>query len=234
MRKIIKKIIEAITSRDKKSDSDVSGTETAEGGETSKAAHRTISLENLLGISKEPEQELELRIIGLFSSVEEEKIAELIQVLLYLNETNRILPEGEERKPIQFYLNTYGGSADDMFAMYDIMKDVMQETEIHTIGVGKVMSAGTLLLAAGTKGKRKIGRNCRVMIHNVAAGNFGNLPNLANELEAIQQLQDDYITAMVANTNFTRKKLERLLNEKVNIYLSAEEAVKYGLADEIM
>lgn len=234
MRKIIKKIIEAITSRDKKSDSDVSGTETAEGGETSKAAPRTISLENLLGISKEPEQELELRIIGLFSSVEEEKIAELIQVLLYLNETNRILPEGEERKPIQFYLNTYGGSADDMFAMYDIMKDVMQETEIHTIGVGKVMSAGTLLLAAGTKGKRKIGRNCRVMIHNVAAGNFGNLPNLANELEAIQQLQDDYITAMVANTNFTRKKLERLLNEKVNIYLSAEEAVKYGLADEIM
>ena len=206
MRKIIKKIIEAITSRDKKSDSDVSGTETAEGGGTSKAAPRTISLENLLGISKEPEQELELRIIGLFSSVEEEKIAELIQVLLYLNETNRILPEGEERKPIQFYLNTYGGSADDMFAMYDIMKDVMQETEIHTIGVGKVMSAGTLLLAAGTKGKRKIGRNCRVMIHNVAAGNFGNLPNLANELEAIQQLQDDYITAMVANTNFTRKK----------------------------
>jgi ATP-dependent protease ClpP protease subunit len=72
------------------------------------------------------------------------------------------------------------------------------------------------------------------MIHNVAAGNFGILPNLTNELEAIQQLQEDYITAMVENTNFTRKKLEKLLNEKVNIYLSAEEAVKYGLADEIM
>ena len=69
---------------------------------------------------------------------------------------------------------------------------------------------------------------------DVAAGNFGTLPNLANELEAIQTLQDDYITAMVENTKFTRKKLEKLLNEKVNIYLSAEEAVKYGLADEIM
>ena len=233
MRKIIEKIIEAITSRDKISDSAASDTETAEG-ENPKAATKTISLENLLGISKQPEQELELRVIGLFSSVEDEKIAELIQALLYLNETNRVLPEGEEKKPIQFYLNTYGGSADDMFAMYDIMKDVMEETEIHTIGVGKVMSAGTLLLAAGTKGKRRIGRNCRVMIHNVAAGNSGNLPNLANELEAIQQLQDDYIAAMVENTNFTRKKLEKLLNEKVNIYLSAEEAVKYGLADEIM
>ena len=233
MRKIIEKIIEAITSRDKISDSAASDTETAEG-ENPKAATKTISLEYLLGISKQPEQELELRVIGLFSSVEDEKIAELIQALLYLNETNRVLPEGEEKKPIQFYLNTYGGSADDMFAMYDIMKDVMEETEIHTIGVGKVMSAGTLLLAAGTKGKRRIGRNCRVMIDNVAGGKVGNLPNLANELEAIQQLQDDYIAAMVENTNFTRKKLEKLLNEKVNIYLSAEEAVKYGLADEIM
>ena len=138
------------------------------------------------------------------------------------------------KEPVEFYINTYGGSADDMFAMYDVMQRVMEETEIHTIGVGKVMSAGTLLLAAGTKGKRKIGKSCRVMIHNVAAGNFGTLPNLANELEAIQQLQDDYITAMVENTKFTRKKLEKLLNEKVNIYLSAEEAVKYGLADEIM
>ena len=121
-----------------------------------------------------------------------------------------------------------------MFALYDVMEAVKEETEIHTIGVGKVMSAGTLLLAAGTKGKRKIGKNCRVMIHNVAAGNFGNLPNLANELEAIQRLQEDYISAMVDNTKFTRKKLEKLLNEKVNIYLDADEAVKYGLADEIM
>ena len=167
-------------------------------------------------------------------SVEDEKIAELTQALLYLNEMNRLLPEGEDKKPVEFYINTYGGSADDMFALYDVMQTIMQETEIHTIGVGKVMSAGTLLLAAGTKGKRKIGKNCRVMIHNVAAGNFGTLPNLANELEAIQQLQDDYITAMVENTKFTRKKLEKLLNEKVNIYLDAEEAVKYGLADEIM
>jgi ATP-dependent Clp protease protease subunit len=114
------------------------------------------------------------------------------------------------------------------------MEMVKEETEIHTIGVGKVMSAGTLLLAAGTKGKRKIARNCRVMIHNVAAGNFGILPNLTNELEAIQQLQEDYITAMVENTKFTRKKLEKLLNEKVNIYLSAEEAVKYGLACRVV
>jgi ATP-dependent Clp protease protease subunit len=96
------------------------------------------------------------------------------------------------------------------------------------------MSAGTLLLVAGTKGKRKIGRNCRVMIHNVAAGTYGILPNLANELEAIQQLQDDYINALAENTKLTKKKLAKLLNEKINIYFDAEEAVRHGLADEII
>jgi len=192
---------------------------------------KVVNLAEMLAGAAEPE----LRVIGLYSNVEDEKIAELTQALLYLNETNKMRDkEKEESKPIEFYINTYGGSADDMFALYDVMQKIQEETEIHTIGVGKVMSAGTLLLAAGTKGKRKIGKNCRVMIHNVAAGNFGILPNLTNELEAIQQLQDDYINAMVENTKFTRKSLQKLLNEKVNIYLSAEEAVKYGLADEIM
>jgi ATP-dependent Clp protease protease subunit len=204
---------------------------TGDQGVSSQEEPKVINLADMLGGSVEPE----LRVIGLYSAVEDEKIAELTQALLYLNETNKMRDkEKEESKPIEFYINTYGGSADDMFAMYDVMQQIMEETEIHTIGVGKVMSAGTLLLAAGTKGKRKIGKNCRVMIHNVAAGNFGILPNLTNELEAIQTLQDDYINAMVENTKFTRKKLEKLLNEKVNIYLSAEEAVKYGLADEIM
>jgi len=228
MREIIGKIIDIVLPP---KDKDTASKEAAPATTEVKA----VSLEQLLGgaLGDAP-AEPDLRVIGLYSSVEDEKIAELTQALLYLNEMNRLLPEDKEKKPVEFYINTYGGSADDMFAMYDVMQQVMKETEIHTIGVGKVMSAGTLLLAAGTKGKRKIGRNCRVMIHNVAAGNFGTLPNLANELEAIQRLQEDYISAMVDNTKFTRKKLEKLLNEKVNIYLDADEAVKYGLADEIM
>ena len=232
MRKIIGKILDIVLPPNKTVSKEAGSPESSSEQPTKTV--KTISLEQLLGGGEPPPKEPDLRVIGLYSSVEDEKIAELTQALLYLNEMNRLVPEGQEKKPVEFYINTYGGSADDMFAMYDVMQQVKEETEIHTIGVGKVMSAGTLLLAAGTKGKRKIGRNCRVMIHNVAAGNFGTLPNLANELEAIQQLQDDYITAMVENTKFTRKKLEKLLNEKVNIYLSAEEAVKYGLADEIM
>lgn len=178
--------------------------------------------------------DLDLRIIGLFSDVDQEKTAELTQLLIYLNEVNKIEKDPEKKKPIDFYISTYGGSADDMFALYDLMNIVKEDTDIKTIGLGKVMSAGVLLLAAGTKGQRQIGKNCRVMIHNVVAGNHGSLPNLTNELEAIQQLQDDYVDALVESTKLSKKKLKKILNEKVNVYLSAEEAIQYGIADIII
>ena len=178
--------------------------------------------------------DLDLRVIGLFSDVDQEKTAELTQLLIYLNEVNKAEKDEKKKKPIDFYISTYGGSADDMFALYDLMNIVKEDTDIKTIGLGKVMSAGVLLLAAGTKGQRRIGKNCRVMIHNVVAGNHGSLPNLTNELEAIQQLQDDYVDALVESTKLSKKKLKKILNEKVNVYLSAEEAVQYGIADIII
>tara|TARA_R110001583_G_scaffold161641_8_gene313802 strand:+ start:4251 stop:4913 length:663 start_codon:yes stop_codon:yes gene_type:complete len=178
--------------------------------------------------------DLDLRIIGLFSDVDQEKTAELVQLLIYLNELNKSEEDEENRRPIDFYISTYGGCADDMFALYDLMNIVKENTVIKTIGLGKVMSAGVLLLAAGTKGERRIGKNCRVMIHNVVGGTAGSLPNLTNELEAIQQLQDDYTSALVDNTKLTKTNLKRILNEKVNVYLSAEEAVEYGIADIII
>ena len=125
-------------------------------------------------------KEPDLRTIGIFTDVEPEKIAELVHALLYLNETNKMEPDPEKHMPIEFYISTYGGSADDMFALYDIMRQVKKTTEIHTIGMGKVMSAGVLILAAGTEGKRKIGENCRVMIHSVLGANHGSLHNMIN------------------------------------------------------
>ena len=199
--------------------------------ESPTSTDRVILLDpDALGGGDDPE----LRILGLFSDVEQEKIAEICQSMIYLNETNKNLKKDQEKKPIEFYVSTYGGNADDMFALYDLMNTIKETTEIHTIGLGKVMSAGVLILAAGTQGKRKIGRNCRVMIHNVVGGSYGALPNLTNEIEAIQQLQDDYVAALVENTKLSKKKLTKMLNEKVNIYLSAEEAVQHGIADIII
>ena len=121
-----------------------------------------------------------------------------------------------------------------MFSVYDCVRDVSKEIDVTVFGMGKVMSAGTLLLASGTKGKRKIFKNCRVMIHSVSAGNVGTLHNLEVELEEIQNLQDMYISAMVQCTDLTKRQLRKMLDQKVNVYLTAEEAVEYGLADEVV
>ena len=206
----------------------------AEGAGADKKAEQAALEEELTQIllsQGAPSAEPDLRTLGLFSDVTEERIAELIHAMLYLDEFNKI---GREVKPIKFYISTYGGSADDMFGMYDIMRTVRETTEIHTVGIGKVMSAGVILLASGTKGKREIGQNCRVMIHSVIGGNHGPLHNLLNEMEAVEQIQKMYIDCLVAETNLSKKQIKNLLERKVNVYLSAEEAVEYGIADIII
>ncbi len=178
--------------------------------------------------------DLDLRIVGLFSSVDEETVSEIATGLLYMNELNKAEEDESKRKDIDFYVSTYGGSADDMFALYDIMKNVQQTSDICTIGMGKVMSAGVLILAAGTHGKRKIGKNCRVMIHSVAAGNHGELNHMINELEEIKNMQEMYIKCLVSETKMTETVLRNMLERGVNVYLTAEQAVEYGIADEIV
>jgi ATP-dependent Clp protease protease subunit len=192
-----------------------------------------INLGELLGGGKDKDP----RIIGLFGSVEEEKAGELCYHLITMSEPKPAFMEDEEPEPLEditFYVSTYGGSADDMFSIYDVMNFAKSRCDVSTVGLGKVMSAGVLILAAGTKGKRKIGRNCRVMIHAVSSGNVGTIHNLVNELGEIQNLQEAYIDAIVENSNFTKRSLKKLMDRKVNVYLSAEEAIEYGIADALI
>jgi len=186
----------------------------------------------------------DLRIFGLYGELDETKAAHVIVSMLDLAETANLKvsenpddPEAEVMDislPMEFLISTPGGSADDMFSIYDIMRALRDNCEIITYGLGKVMSAGVLLLAAGTKGKRKIGKNCRVMIHSVMAGSVGSFHNLQNEMSEIKHMQSAYIKALASETNMTEAKLKRMLNKKVNIYLSAEQAVELGIADIIV
>lgn len=178
----------------------------------------------------------DLRTMMLYGEVNEEKVQELIVGTIMMTQAaqGNSYDDDGNLKPIKLYLSTYGGAADDMFSFYDILNQAKESCEVHTIGLGKVMSAGVLLLAAGTKGHRYIGKNCRVMIHAVTAGNIGELHSLKNEMEAIQQLQDSYTNALVSETSMTKRQLNRLLDRKVNVYLTAEEAIEYGIADKIL
>jgi ATP-dependent Clp protease protease subunit len=180
------------------------------------------------------EEEPDSYLFGLFAEVVEDKIAELVHALLVVTEEIKKKEKEEDKKPIDFYLSTYGGSADDMFALYDVMRLVRKDVTLRTIGLGKVMSAGVLLLAAGTKGERKIAKNCRIMIHSVVGGNQGDLHNMLNEMEAIEQLQQMFVDCLVSETKMTKSRLKKILDRKVNVYLSAEEAVELGIADIII
>ena len=213
------------TKKDKKVEEEVCETE-----EESEENQQVTLVDLLAGGAEETGPEN--RSIMFVGEVNEEKSADLISALLVLAQTK---DEDEERaEDIKLYLSTYGGSADEMFGIYDVINFCKQFCDIETIGLGKVMSAGTLLLAAGTKGKRRLGKHCRVMIHAVNGGQVGDLHNLQNELEQTVSLQDSYIQALSHETNMTKRQIQTLINRKVNVYLSAEEAIEKGLADEVL
>ena len=196
---------------------------------TKKKEEEKPTVEELLGsLQQGPEQ----RSIMLVGEIDEEKSADLISALLVLSQQ---IPAGKERADdIRIYVSTYGGSADEMFSIYDVMSYCKRFCDIETIGLGKVMSAGTLILASGTKGKRKLGKHCRVMIHSVNGGSIGELHNLENEMEQMKALQDNYIQCLSSETEMTKRQIQSLINRKVNVYLSANEAIEKGLADGVL
>ena len=208
----------------------------------------TISLADLqmAAAANTPEP---LRTIGLFGDLDEEKVEDICSGFLFLKHTANLntdfplgMPpaeEGEEPpkpepKPITFYVSTWGGDALGMFGIYDLMRIVREECAIETFGLGKVMSAGVLLLAAGTKGQRKIGKHCRVMMHSVRGGHVGTIHSLENEMDETRWIQKQLIQSLVEETNLTEKQLKRMLGKNLDVYLTAEEAVKYGIADIIV
>jgi len=192
-----------------------------------------------------PKEPPKVRMIGLFGNLDEEMAAEVAQSLVVLKEYGKEevyeKPEDPDSpikeviyKPIDFYISTWGGDARGMFTVYDLMRTVREDCDIITYGLGKVMSAGVLLLAAGTRGKRKIGKNCRIMLHSIRGDQWGALHNLENEMEEMRWIQEQHINALVQETDITKKHLKKLLDRKVNVYLDAKEAVEYGIADIIV
>ena len=209
--------------------------------DTPKTEEKDVQEEGERIIFAPPEKKL--RTVGVMGEINDDAGAEVVFGLLSLQnsaihyEPVDIEDEESDMKevimPIDMVISTPGGNADDMFAIYDTMRSIREEVPIRTRGIGKVMSAGVVLLAAGTKGERSIGKNCRVMVHSVIGGHVGPMHQLDNEMEEIRNIQDQYITVLAEETKMTKRYLRNLLKKKVNIYLSATEAVELGIADKI-
>ena len=185
----------------------------------------------------------ELRMTGIYGDVTEDRCSEAVYGLmaLHLTGTEKMLADPQDEnseiietyQPIDFIISSHGGLAADMFSVYDVIRELRDKTPIHTKGLGKVMSAGVLLLASGTKGERRIGRYCRVMIHGVMAGQHGYLADVENEFKETRAIQRMYVKALAEETNMSEAYVRKLMNKKTNVYLDAEEAVKLGIADII-
>ena len=97
--------------------------------------------------------------------------------------------------------------------------------------------AGTLSSRGCVRGElceRRIGKNCRIMIHGVVAGQHGHIADIENEFSEVKSTQKMYVRAIAEETGMTEKYIKKLMDRKTNVYLDAEEAVKLGIADIIV
>lgn len=165
------------------------------------------------------------RIVFLSGTVNEQSITGVIQQLFLLASLNS--------EPIRLVLSTYGGSADEMFALYDVMKHL--RIPIHTVGLGKVMSAGVLLLAAGERGHRMVGASSRVMLHVASGHASGNVFEIDVAIREHKRTQQRLVSRLAAETQNSRRAIhEEFMNSTLDSYLTPAQAIKWGIADKII
>ena len=166
---------------------------------------------------------LEDRIIFLAEEVTEGSANTIVAQLLHLaNE--------DPYKDIQLYINSPGGSVYDGLAIYDTMQYI--KPDVQTIGIGLQASMGAFLLSSGAKGKRFVLPNARVMIHQPSSGTQGMVTDQEISLRESVRMKELLAKVIAKNTG---QKLEKVKADmERDHWMSADEAVKYGLADEMI
>ena len=198
-----------------------------------------LKADKALEVVEEIEIEDEIRAIALYGCIDEERAAEVVSGIVSTYHSG-IIKDDEGRptkksKALDFYISTHGGDTEEMFAVYDIMRKFRDDMPINTFGIGKVMSAGILLLAAGEKGERKIGESCRLMLHSIVGRTSpGTIHRISNDVKEFKWTQQQYIKLLARETYLSEKEIKRLLSKKIDIYFDAEKALEYGIADIII
>ena len=163
------------------------------------------------------------RIIVLSDEVNDVTASLVVAQLLFLESEN---PD----KDIQLYINSPGGSVTSGMAIYDTMQFI--KCDVSTICMGMAASMGAFLLAAGAKGKRFSLPNAEIMIHQPLGGAKGQATDIQIQAEQILKIKDKLNRILSERTG---QPLEKVVadTERDN-YMSAQEALEYGLIDKIM
>ncbi len=136
----------------------------------------------------------------------------------------------DSKKDIKLYINSPGGSVYDGLAIIDTINYI--EPDVQTIGIGLQASMGAMLLSAGAKGKRFCLPNARIMIHQPSSGTEGKITDQEIALKEGIYLKKVLIDIMAKNTGKDVKTIEKDMDR--DNWMSAEEAQKYGIIDEVI
>ena len=166
---------------------------------------------------------LEDRIIFLGEEVNEHTANVVVAQLLHLaNE--------DPNKDISLYINSPGGSVYDGMAIFDTMNFI--KPDVSTYGIGLQASMGAFLLSSGAKGKRFLLPNSRVMIHQPSSGTQGKVTDQEISLRESIRIKKLLNELLAKNTGQKLTTIEKDVER--DFWMSADEAVKYGLADKVL
>ena len=163
------------------------------------------------------------RIIFLGDEIDDELANSIVAQLLLLDSEN---PE----KDIMMYINSPGGVITSGLAIYDTMKHI--RADVSTICLGEAASMGAFLLSAGTKGKRMALPSARIMIHQPLGGAKGQATDIEIEAKEILRMKKELNTLLAEHTGQTIEKIYE--DTERDNYMSAAEAVEYGLIDKVI
>lgn len=163
------------------------------------------------------------RIIMLSGEVNDQVASTVVAQMLFLEAQD---PD----KDIYFYINSPGGVITSGLSMFDTMNYI--KPDIVTICIGQAASMGAFLLASGTKGKRYALPHARIMIHQPSGGAQGQSTDIQIQAQEIQRLKDTLNEILAEKTGKTAKRIEK--DTERDNFMSAQEAVEYGLIDKVL
>ncbi|MDP5157868.1 MAG: ATP-dependent Clp protease proteolytic subunit [Flaviramulus sp.] len=165
---------------------------------------------------------IEERKVFLWGQVDDKSAKHVIDRLLYL--------DALETKDIHLYINSPGGYVTSGFAMYDCIKSL--KSDVSTICSGLAASMGSILLSAGTKGKRFIQPHARVMIHQPSGGARGQASDI--EITAQEIIKTKELSAKILANNCGQSYEKVIKDFNRDHWMGAEESVAYGIVDGIL